>query len=746
MKNFLIFIVSLFIINQANAQLALKVADHQFNHLHYKTAIPFYKSYLKKEKHTKEITALRKLAISYVVLNKNIEAESVYKKIVLLDTNADDMVNYLKLLLKNKHYDIAKSFVQQDIVSKSEDLTLQVFVKSVNELDKISAFDKSLVSVKRLDFNTKKSDYAPSFYSNGIVFSRAKKRADHIDINQKWNSKKYNAKLFFSSRDVDFKEATALNVNIVGKNTYGPASFNNQSKSMYYTANKVQKQKIDKLNQLGIFSSSFNSSTNKWQNDNNFTQNGIYYSNIHPSISKDGKTIYFSSNMAGGFGGMDIYKSIWENGNWTIPENLGPDVNTSGNELFPYSYEDSVLYFSTDGMGGLGGLDIYTYNLNSKVEAQNLGAPFNSSADDFGFLKNPKSDYGFFSSSRLEKESKDDVYMFKLFKPKPRVITINVLDDSTGKPIDNAKLRVYSRGNKDMSFYTLMDGNVSNLKFEVNEVYKLLAAAEGYVENSVLIKTGKSDTKYDIKLKKFVLTDSTLVNTSMPIFLSESYTIQGIVKDKANHKLLSRANVVINNAKTGEEVYNGFTDENGAYHFANIQANTKYYIDIRNNGVVLESKLFKSKSLESILKNPTKSNYVVDFDVDHFVPEETVKPVVTTEYKTSDFIYFELNKYTITTDAAGILDEFATILNAQPQLKIELNSYTDIRGSAEYNMTLSRKRATASANYLVKKGVARKRIKARGRGETNPIVSCGKKLHCDEAQHKINRRTEIVVK
>ena len=97
-------------------------------------------------------------------------------------------------------------------------------------------------------------------------------------------------------------------------------------------------------------------------------------------------------------------------------------------------------------------------------------------------------------------------------------------------------------------------------------------------------------------------------------------------------------------------------------------------------------------------------------------------------------------------DAAGILDEFATILNAQPQLKIELNSYTDVRGSAEYNMTLSRKRAAASANYLVKKGVARKRIKARGRGETNPIVSCGKKLHCDEAQHKINRRTEIAVK
>jgi hypothetical protein len=152
-------------------------------------------------------------------------------------------------------------------------------------------------------------------------------------------------------------------------------------------------------------------------------------------------------------------------------------------------------------MGGLGGLDIYTYNLNSKEEAQNLGAPFNSSADDFGFLKNPKSDYGFFSSSRSEKESKDDVYMFKLFKPKPRVITINVLDDSTGLPIDNAKLRVYSRGNKDMSFYTLMDGNVKNLKFEVNEVYKLLAAAEGYVENSVLIKTGKADTKYDIKLK-----------------------------------------------------------------------------------------------------------------------------------------------------------------------------------------------------------------------------------------------------
>lgn len=733
-------------INQANAQLALKVANHQFNHLHYKTAIPFYKSYLNNEKHAKEINALRKLAISYVVLNKNIEAESVYKKVVSLDTNAMDMVNYMKLLLKNKHYDIAKSYIQQDIVAKNEDLTVQAFVKSVKEFDKIATFDKSLVSVKRLDFNTKQSDYAPSFYSNGIVFSRAKKRADHIDINQKWNSKKYNAKLYFSSRDVDFKEATALNVNIEGKNSYGPASFNNQSKSMYYTANKVQKQKIDKLNQLGIFSSSFNSSTNKWQNDNTFTQNGIYYSNIHPSISKDGKTIYFSSNMAGGFGGMDIYKSIWENGNWTIPENLGPNVNTSGNELFPYSYEDSVLYFSTDGMGGLGGLDIYTYNLNTKAEAENLGAPFNSSADDFGFLKNPKSDYGFFSSSRAEKASKDDVYMFKLFKPKPRVITINVLDDSTGKPIDNAKLRVYSRGNKDMSFYTLMDGNVSNLKFEVNEVYKLLAVAEGYVENSVLIKTGKADTKYDIKLKKFVLTDSTLINTSTANFLSETYAIQGVVKDKADHKLLARANVVINNAKTGEEVYNGFTDEYGAYHFANIQANTKYYIDIRNKGVVLESKLFKSKSLESILKNPTKSNYVVDFDVDHFVPEETVKPADSSGYKTSDFIYFELNKYAITPDAAVVLDEFATIMNSHPKLKLELNSYTDLRGSAEYNMTLSRKRATASANYLVKKGVARKRIKARGRGETNPIVSCGKRFHCDEAQHKINRRTEIAVK
>lgn len=165
---------------------------------------------------------------------------------------------------------------------------------------------------------------------------------------------------------------------------------------------------------LGIFVARKNEST--WSKPEPFTHNHPDFMVGHPTFSADGQQMYFSANFKDSQGGSDLYVSQWENGEWSSPVNLGPQINSAASELFPFSHPDGTIYFASDRTGGMGGLDIYEVDLNdpSKLAPKLLSATYNSAFNDFGYSVNADKSVGFFSSDR---NGSDDIFEFRMVKP-----------------------------------------------------------------------------------------------------------------------------------------------------------------------------------------------------------------------------------------------------------------------------------------------------------------------------------------
>jgi len=183
-----------------------------------------------------------------------------------------------------------------------------------------------------------------------------------------------------------------------------------------------------------------------WGDPVPFKYNSPEYSVGHPSLTADGKTLFFSSNMPGGFGGADIYKCTMSDTGWSAPVNLGNDINTEGDELFPnYMEKTQLLLFSSNGHYGLGGLDIYLVSLKVEkfIRPMNLGAPLNSSADDFGLFLTSTQKSGYVSSNRKsDGKGNDDIYYVKMLKelPNPWKEINGVASNNFGRSLANTKI------------------------------------------------------------------------------------------------------------------------------------------------------------------------------------------------------------------------------------------------------------------------------------------------------------------
>src|SRR5690606_28664697 len=168
------------------------------------------------------------------------------------------------------------------------------------------------------------------------------------------------------------------------------------------------KDKANRLKQGQVYIYKATRSGDKWDNITPLSFNSPEYSVSNPSLSADGKTLYFASNMPGSLGGNDIWKvTINDDNSFGTPQNLGNTVNTEGNESFPFIASDNKLYFASDARKGFGGLDVFMIDLDKGTPAENVGAPVNSAKDDFSFSMNRTKNIGFFSSSR---DGNDNIY------------------------------------------------------------------------------------------------------------------------------------------------------------------------------------------------------------------------------------------------------------------------------------------------------------------------------------------------
>jgi outer membrane protein OmpA-like peptidoglycan-associated protein len=247
---------------------------------------------------------------------------------------------------------------------------------------------------------------------------------------------------------------------------YGSESFNEKE----YTKDKAKKSKFGKIY---LYKATFEGG--QWTNSKPLPFNNATYDVRNPSLSKDGKTLYFSSNMPGGFGAEDIWKVAINGDTYGKPENLGSKINTEANESFPFITEDNILYFSSNGKEGFGGLDVFKIDLNKASEVTNIGAPVNTEKDDFSFTYNTNKKVGFFSSNRA---GNDDIYKAD---PVCNVQAIAVVKDAkTGTIIEQAKVVLVDAKEKTVGNQTTAVNGKAAFGVNCNTVYSFQVSKQGY--------------------------------------------------------------------------------------------------------------------------------------------------------------------------------------------------------------------------------------------------------------------------
>jgi hypothetical protein len=291
--------------------------------------------------------------------------------------------------------------------------------RKIEGIEKRASFETPAkpVEISKLPINSDYPDFSPAFYGDELVFVSGRREgadgetaANYFDL--------YHSSL---SQGGSFSKPEKFSDVINTGFHEGPVVFYNHNNRMIFTRNNSdgRKKSLEEkvVVRLQLLSSEKDTTTGNWKKPMLLSINNAGYSVGHPAITADGKRLYFSSDMPGGYGGTDLYVSTWSGVVWGKPENLGSKVNTEGNEMFPFLHHNEMLYFASDGHPGLGGLDIYEYRLGGE-SVRNMNKPVNSNRDDLGLILDEAGTKGYFSSNRGKGYSADDnVYSFSITKP-----------------------------------------------------------------------------------------------------------------------------------------------------------------------------------------------------------------------------------------------------------------------------------------------------------------------------------------
>ena len=382
------------------------------------------KSYVKfAESGDESIEVVKSLADTYYFNSQYDKAAVWYNKLL---TNYSDQISaeyYFKASLSLKSLGDYKGadYIMSEYIKRTDKIIIRnEFNSNQQYLDTIEK-NSNIYSISRTSINSSKSDFGPSYYgSSQVVFASANKGSGSEDYT--WTGEPF-LDLHIADIDVngDLVNNTPFKGDINTKFHESSTTFTKDLKTMYFTRNNYFKgeENWDDENtvKLKLYRASMQED-DTWGNVKELPFNSDQYSVAHPSLSLDEKRIYFSSDMPGTFGKSDIwYVDIIDKENYGRPVNLGPTINTEERESFPYISSENVLYFSSNGLMGLGGLDIFMTALNSKgfpTSTTNLGEPVNSRYDDFGLIINPEINRGYLSSNRdgFDGSSSDEIYTF----------------------------------------------------------------------------------------------------------------------------------------------------------------------------------------------------------------------------------------------------------------------------------------------------------------------------------------------
>ena len=787
-----LLVTLLFSLQAAEAQSSrIKRAQRMMADLNYSEAIDQFIQILES---SDDAQAKISLAEAYRKINDPVNAEYWYGQIVRLpEATPLHKLYYGQALQQNGKCDQAKEWFALFMNEQPDDLRGQYLGRACDYEQELLTRSTGVYEVQHLDFNSALDDFGAAVYQNGVLFASDRSQGVAVKRDHAWTGNPFLELFYVETRRTDQSDPLST---VYGRPDKFSKSFNSKyhdaavtvtedGNQMFFTRNNFKDGKLgrsdDGIVKLKVFYA--NKQDDSWGELQSLPFNSDEYSVLHPALSPSGERLYFASDMPGGFGGMDIYYSEKDNGRWNPPVNLGPNVNNEGHQAFPFVAPDGRIYFASDGHVGLGGYDIYYTTEKAAFEftlPENLGAPVNSTADDHSILVLEDGNFGYFSSNRTGGAGKDDIYSFTRSGVPVEVL---VIDAETKLPIEGATVL-----NGCTSGATVTDINgMAVADMGEDQTCDFTASAERYEENTVKATTiGFKDSKLVVEIE---LT---------PI---SQYSIEGFVFDESTGDPLEGAVVSLTNDASATPV-TATTDAAGRYTFDvktgscnTVRATKESFLSDRKENLCATDTAKSNVLIANLFLQPTiysgaKDNQLADVSVrpDNdpnarlfqdgatglYIDSETGKPadgVINgrkyekgsivesggkferglSDIKRGDaipyllHIYYDFNMATIRTEARQDLDALYTMLTDNPNVIIEIGSHTDARGTDDYNMRLSQRRAEAVVRYLEHRGITRDRLVARGYGETVPVNNCNNDVPCSEREHQFNRRTEFRV-
>lgn len=696
-----------------NTSASIKKADRFFERAQYGPALEFYFEALENEKENNQLRL--KVAECYRMLDRPEVAEKWYRTFMDNDAFVEVQPSELKyhfglVLESNGKYEEAREWFEIYALAAPSDRRVMAKLNALNNLE-LHYQDSSLYEVSELGINTRNEDFSAHFLNRGIVFVSDRKTNENTEAGL-YDTLSYNA-LFYSEirKEGRLGEPVLFGKELSEGFHAGPVAFYDENRSIIFS--RSNKSRAMSAGRFDLYLAQRAIDSDRWVKIRPFPFNSRdgSFSTMHPSVSEDGTQLYFASDRPGGFGGYDIYVCESDgNGGWKEPRNLGELVNTQESELYPHIFQDSILYFTSRGHGGLGGMDIFEVNLTASQSPINLGFPINTNKNDFAFAISKRGHLGYFSSNRDGGKGGADLYRFT----KNMYIQGKVSDEKDATAVANAHvLLANTRNGQVIGAVTDNEGNY-RIKLQVDAAYEMTVFKKGFqpVEPKRVSTYGelKSLEEYNIKVQTLDL------------------ICKGRVTDRENGSPMEGIIVSMLNTKTGKDMVVS-TDERGEYIFK-IQPESWYALRVEYPGYLTEK-------LEINAYQQKSGDLVHNF---------TLKKLLFNEYQLLENTTYVSNKADIGPESEEELDKLALFIMANPHVIVEFKVYTDCRGEEADNKKLSDDRAKYIMYHLVKRGVMENQISAVGCGAASPINHCTTGVECTEEEHKVNRRVEFLLK
>ncbi len=452
MKNCFVLILFLLAVSVTGQKKRMATAGKKYDAYSYFDAIDIYEKVAKKGYQSPEL--FKKLGNAYYFNSDFKKAAEWYESLFKIDTakiEPEYFYRYAQSLKSFGNPERANEYMDKFAQAASNDRRAVIYKAQTDYLDRIK-HNSGRFNIKNAGFNSPYSDFGTSFIKDRLVFTTARDTGGPLSRKMKWTNQAFT-QLYATTAKVDgtFSQPEPFSGALNSKFNESSAVFTKDGKTMYFTRNDYTEGKRGrskaKATLLKLYRATFDGIA--WGDEEELPFNSSEYSNAHPALSPDDRTLYFASDMPGSYGQSDLYKvKINADGTFSQPENLGSAINTEGKETFPFISDDNELYFASDGHPGLGGLDIFVTTIGENGlfgEVENIGAPANTPADDFAFMIDAKSRNGFLSSNRAGTVGSDDIFRFT----ETRKITCeqqlsgNVTDMETGDFLRDAQVSLF---------------------------------------------------------------------------------------------------------------------------------------------------------------------------------------------------------------------------------------------------------------------------------------------------------------